>query len=74
MGSVLKTEEYSSVDIFKFFCAILVVAIHTKPFENIFWLDAAIGILTRFAVPYFFVSSAYFLFIKLRVTQNPSKE
>lgn len=74
MGSVLKTEEYSSVDIFKFFCAILVVAIHTKPFENIFWLDAAIGILTRFAVPYFFVSSTYFLFMKLRVTQNPSKE
>ena len=33
-----KTEQrkgYAAVDIFKFFCAILVIAIHAKPFVNI---------------------------------------
>ncbi len=58
-------KEYAAVDLFKFICAILVVVIHAKPFENIFWLDAGIGLVTRFAVPYFFLSSSYFLFKKL---------
>lgn len=58
-------KEYAAVDLFKFICAMLVVVIHAKPFENIFWLDAGIGLVTRFAVPYFFLSSSYFLFKKL---------
>ena len=65
MSKTEQRKEYAAVDIFKFFCAILVIAIHAKPFVNIFWLDAAVGLATRFAVPYFFLSSAYFLFKKL---------
>lgn len=59
-------KEYAAVDFFKFFCAILVIIIHTKPFDSVFWIDGAIGLVTRFAVPYFFASSAFFLFRKLR--------
>lgn len=66
----VRSKEYNAVDIFKFICAILVVLIHTKPFENVFWIDAAIGILTRFAVPYFFISSAFFLFKRLSISEN----
>lgn len=65
-------KEYAAVDIFKMICAILVMLIHTKPFENIFWVDAAIGMVTRFAVPFFFTVSGYFLFKK--VSQNPEKK
>lgn len=73
-GNIKVKKEYAGVDIFKFFCAILVVAIHCKPFVNNFWLDAGIGLITRFAVPYFFLSSSYFLFSKLqRVTQRSEK-
>ena len=64
--------EYAAVDIFKMFCAILVMLIHTKPFENIFWVDAAIGMITRFAVPFFFTISGYFLFKK--VSENPERK
>lgn len=52
------------IDIFKFICCFLVVCIHTKPFKNSFWLDAGVGLMTRIAVPYFFITSAYFLMLK----------
>lgn len=52
------------IDILKFVCCFLVVCIHTKPFQNIFWLDAGVGLVTRIAVPYFFITSAYFLMLK----------
>lgn len=57
-----RKKNFVAVDIFKFICAILVIAIHAKPFENNFWLDAGVGLATRFAVPYFFVASGFFLF------------
>ena len=60
-------KEYAAVDVFKMVCAILVMLIHTKPFENNFWLDAGVGMITRFAVPYFFATSGYFLFSKLKM-------
>ncbi len=68
-----KKTEYNLVDIFKLICAVLVVIIHTKPFESVFWIDAAIGIVTRFAVPYFFTSSSYFLFKKILGSENKEK-
>lgn len=67
-----RRKEYAAVDLFKMFCAILVMMIHTKPFENIFWLDAGIGMVTRFAVPFFFTVSGYFLFRK--ISQRPEKK
>ena len=69
MAKSIGTQEYAAVDIFKFLCAVLVIIIHTKPFENVFWIDAAFGVITRFAVPFFFVSSSLFLFMKIE--SNP---
>ena len=43
--------------------AILVVGIHTGPFEFNIWLDRAFGLITRFCVPFFFVISAFFFFV-----------
>ncbi len=70
MSTREQRKEYAAVDLFKFICALLVVVIHAKPFENIFWLDAGIGLVTRFAVPYFFMSSSYFLFKKLSACES----
>ena len=53
---------YPAVDCFKFICCILIIAIHAKPFQNNFWLDAGVGLITRFAVPYFFVATGFFFF------------
>ena len=64
-GTKLSAKEYNAVDVFKFICCILVIAIHTKPFITHFWLDAAVGLLTRFAVPYFFAASSFFIFLRL---------
>ena len=50
------------MDCFKFICCILIIAIHAKPFVNNYWLDAGVGLLTRFAVPYFFVATGFFFF------------
>lgn len=55
---------YPAVDIAKFICAILVIGIHTEPVVFNFFLDKAFGVGTRLAVPFFFISSSYFLFRK----------
>ena len=55
-----------SVDLFKYFCAILVIAIHTRPLEEINPLlgFAASDVVTRIAVPFFFTAFGYFYFQK----------
>lgn len=55
---------YRSVDVFKFVAAILVVAIHSKPFIFSTDLDYYFTCLCRTAVPFFFVSTGYFFFLK----------
>lgn len=57
-------EDYRFIDIFKFFCSFLIIGIHSEPFADISILDNAFGILTRIAVPFFFISSSFFLFKK----------
>ncbi|MBQ0064694.1 MAG: acyltransferase family protein [Firmicutes bacterium] len=58
--------QYAAVDIAKWVSALLVVCIHTFPFLeisetlNLLW----IATVCRLAVPFFFVSSAFFLFKK----------
>lgn len=54
--------EYALIDAARFFCALLVVAIHTRPLSTYtelgnFLLDKGI---CRVAVPFFFVASGYF--------------
>ncbi len=61
----IKSENhYRFIDIFKFFCSFLIIGIHTAPFLDYGMLNNAFGILTRIAVPFFFVSSSFFLFKK----------
>ena len=54
---------YHAIDFTKFICSILVIVVHTAPLLNINkeynWL--LIAILGRFVVPFFFISSAYFI-------------
>lgn len=56
-----------SVDIFRYICALMVVAVHTHPFEDI---DPTLGyiftqILPRMGVPFFFAVAGYFYMQKL---------
>lgn len=61
-----------AVDIMKFVCAILVVAIHTTPLAGTHErLSFGISqILARFAVPFFFVAAGYYFSKKLTTTHN----
>ena len=54
------SKSYTSIDYCKLFCALLVVGIHVEPFQGFYWLDNLFGVLTRIAVPFFFITSAYF--------------
>ncbi len=53
-----------TIDILKIIMALLVVGIHTEPFGFNIWLDRGFGIVTRLCVPFFFVTSAYFYWVK----------
>lgn len=58
---------YNSIDIFRFICAIMVVAIHTNPFidQNFYLGYLFTQIIPRIAVPFFFLTSGYFYISKL---------
>ncbi len=59
-------EEIACADILKLICAVLVVAIHVNPFNDVNWyLSHGLGNgISRIAVPFFFVASGYFCFRK----------
>lgn len=55
-----------SIDLFRYVCAIMVVAIHTNPFTDV---DAELGyiftqIVPRIGVPFFFAVAGYFYIAK----------
>lgn len=61
-----------SIDIFRYICAIMVVAIHTKPFSDV---NAELGyiftqIIPRIGVPFFFATAGYFYIQKLERGQK----
>lgn len=62
-----KTTRNASIDLFRFICAIMVVAIHTHPFQEINpSLHTVFSmILPRIAVPFFFCTSGFFYINKL---------
>ncbi len=67
-------KEFTGVDKIKFIMAAIVVAAHTHPFEGIDNNSAMFKVweaVVQLAVPYFFIASGYFLFLKL--TKNPDK-
>lgn len=61
---VEKAKTYHILDLMKFICALLVVGIHTEPFAAVNILDKGFAVITRIAVPFFFVTSSFFYFKK----------
>ena len=66
----------NSIDIFRYVCAIMVVAIHTHPFED---LDINLGyfftqVFTRIAVPFFFAVSGFAYAQKIERKREREKE
>lgn len=69
-------KDFKGIDFIKFIMAILVVAVHTHPFEglndNIFtqhW-----KVILRLAVPYFFIASGFLLFSKVNKLHDKASQ
>lgn len=66
-----ETKAYNGIDLIKFICAILVLMIHIPPFlgdisETQQWVNFILQhIICRVAVPFYFISSGFFLFRKM---------
>lgn len=70
-SAVATNKQYNAIDLAKFICAVFVVAIHVPPFGSsegttiLGYLNFFIqDYLARIAVPFFFITSGYFLFKK----------
>lgn len=65
-------ERNSSIDIFRYICAIMVIAIHTHPFMEISEKCGYVftQITPRIAVP-FFAAAGYFYIQKLEKNEKP---
>lgn len=63
---MIKKRQYAAIDIGKYVSALLVLAIHTYPFEEIspVFNTFFISTICRLAVPFFFAVSAFFFFKK----------
>ena len=71
MEKEIKTRN-SSIDFFRYICAILVVAIHTKPLgEFSELLQNIVIVIARVGVPFFFAVAGYFYIQKLEKGQKP---
>lgn len=70
---MVSKKNFNSIDLWKLFMAVAVVAIHTNPIVT--WTNpAAVGIVVmieEWAVPFFFIASGFFLFYHM---QKPYKE
>ncbi len=63
-NTTVKKQMNGTIDIMKVIMALLVVGIHSSIFGFNVWLDRGYGIITRACVPFFFVTSAYFYWLK----------
>lgn len=66
----------NSIDIFRYICAVLIIAIHTEPFSDV---NSALGyfcteVITRIAVPFFFAVAGFFFIQKLEQGKNPLRD
>ena len=62
----------SSIDIFRIICAIMVIAIHTHPFEDINGRLSYVftQVIPRIAVPFFFCVMGYYYLKKLETGEK----
>lgn len=75
---MVQQQRIESVDLFRVFAIVAVIAIHTGPFratsdveESVLQVGVLINQLARFAVPFFFVVSGYFWGLKVRTQASP---
>ena len=70
MENAINNKNNDAIDIMKFIASILVVALHTDAFINVnaYLFNFVCNGFSRLAVPLFFISSAYFLYLP-----NPNK-
>ncbi len=73
MNELTVKKNYGLLDVMKFVMSILVVTIH-RPIGNIsnLFVYEELYVLARLAVPFFFTSSAFLFFDKLKNTENKS--
>ena len=71
-----KKLNYNNIDILKYICDILIIALHLRPFQNFSnELDLAFNnIITRICVPMFFLITGYFVAKKEKDHENYIKE
>ncbi|KIL43101.1 acyltransferase [Jeotgalibacillus campisalis] len=62
-----------TIDFIKFFAIYFVVTIHTAPFKYEDTVYEIINIFARFAVPFFFMTSGYFLGKSVQTKKDPSQ-
>ncbi|WP_409932557.1 acyltransferase family protein [Xanthocytophaga flavus] len=67
---------YNGIDLMKFLAAFLVISIHTRPFYDIHPVLGFLfeNIITRVAVPFFFISSGFLFFTKVLETSSVSEQ
>jgi surface polysaccharide O-acyltransferase-like enzyme len=72
-------ERNYAIDYLKFYAIFAVILIHTGPFEGAaifgidgYYIDFTIDTLSRFAVPFFFISSGYLFGMKMQTTKSRS--
>lgn len=68
-GKEQMQRSYHTIDLMKMVAAILVVAIHSQPFSGMAEV-VVINLFARMAVPFFFMTSAFFFFRKPKEQQN----
>ena len=64
MGQSPNSKNYDAVDVFKFIAALLVVALHTRPFHPLEGWNYYFSCLCRIAVPFFFIFSSFIFYKK----------
>lgn len=74
MSDLVKNEKkiFSGVDLFKLIASILIVLLHTV--ETTSWYPCEVKfVLTRFAVPFFFITSGFFLYRGLHSAEDSKR-
>lgn len=66
MNQVQCNNDYKLIDAIKFFCAYLVIGIHTRPLQSVsVLLDKVVYYnISNYAVPFFYACTGYFLIVK----------
>ena len=70
--TIVNRSSYYGIDIFKFFFAIVVIAIHTEPFKYYRFIheSSLYDAICAMAVPYFFISFGFLLFKKTHMESS----